>query len=436
MLAMLVALGAGPARAADEGDASRDKAGAAPAAKITGFFDGLAAYTYDQPAHWSRAVARLQVNGQGRLSENVTWKLGGRVDVDPLYFGSDFYPDRVQRDQRARFYYRENYLDVSAGDWDFRFGAQQIVWGEVAGLFFADVVSARDMRDFLLPSFDIIRIPQAAVRAEYFSGDNHLELVWIPVPVFDQIGKPGADFYPAPLPADIVRDLESRFRDPVEPSRRLSNGNFGVRGNTLVDGWDLAAFYYRSFSASPTFYLVPDPSSAAGFAFEPRYDRIWQAGATVSKDFDAFVLRGEGVYTHGQGYTTLDLAVPEGVVKRNTIDAIVSMEWPLPRDSRLNLQLFGRHFTGGGSGEIAIRTEGAGGSVLVSTKLTPAWEPQLMWIQGFDDQGGLIRPRLNWYPAKNTTVGFGADIFTGPQDGLFGRYGNRDRLYTELRYDF
>jgi hypothetical protein len=437
LLAALVALAAGLApgvRAADAPLAGAGDGTGAP--KISGFFDGLAAYTYGDPEHWSRAVARLQVTAQGRLSENVTWKLGGRADVDPLYFGSDFYSDRVEHDQRARFYYRENYLDVSAGDWSFRLGAQQIVWGEVAGLFFADVVSARDMRDFLLPSFDVIRIPQWAARAEYFSGDNHLELVWIPVPVFDQIGKPGSDFYPAPLPPDAVRDLASSFHDPVKPSRRLSNGNFGIRGNTLVDGWDLAAFYYRSFSTAPTLYTVPDSTSPLGVAFEPRYDRIWQAGGTVSKDFDTFVLRGEAVYTHGLGYRSLDPLVPEGVVRRNTIDAIASLEWPLPHDTRLNLQLFGRQITDGGEGGLALKTAGLGGSVLVSTKLTSAWEPQFLWIQGFREQGGMIRPRLNWYPVKNTTVGFGMDIFTGPEDGLFGRYDNRDRVYTELRYDF
>jgi hypothetical protein len=60
----------------------------------------------------------------------------------------------------------------------------------------------------------------------------------------------------------------------------------------------------------------------------------------------------------------------------------------------------------------------------------------LLWIQNFAHGGGLVRPRLNWYPAKNYTVGFGVDIFTGPADGYFGRYNNRDRAYAELRYDF
>lgn len=417
---------AAPAVAADT-DAS--------SVKVTGFVDALGAYTYADPEHWSRAVARLQLSAQGRLSENVTWKLGGRVDVDPLYYGSDFYSDRVKRDQRLNFFHRENYLDVSAGDWDFRLGAQQIVWGEVAGLFFADVVSARDMREFLLPSFDIIRIPQWAARAEYFKGDTHVEAIWIPVPLFDEIGKPGSEFYPAPLPADVVASVANRFRDPVEPSRRLSNGNYGIRANTLVDGWDVAGFYYRSYSTSPTFYRVT--GAEGGPEFEPRYDRIWQVGGTVSKDFDTFVLRGEAVYTHGQRFTTSDLTtLSDGTVQRNALDAIVSAEWSLPHDSRLNLQAFGRAFFNGGEGDIAIKTAGPGASVLVSTKLTPTWEPSLMWIQGFRDQGGLVRPRLNWYPARNTTVGFGADVFTGSSAGLFGRFGNRDRLYTELRYDF
>ena len=63
----------------------------------------------------------------------------------------------------------------------------------MVGLFFADVVSARDLREYLLPSFDIIRLPQWAARAEYFFGDSKLELVWIPVPTFDNIGKPGSE---------------------------------------------------------------------------------------------------------------------------------------------------------------------------------------------------------------------------------------------------
>ena len=68
----------------------------------------------------------------------------------------------------------------------------------MVGLFFADVVSAKDLREFILPDFDLIRIPQWAARVEYFKNDFHAEAMWIPVMSYDKIGKPGAEFFPIP----------------------------------------------------------------------------------------------------------------------------------------------------------------------------------------------------------------------------------------------
>jgi hypothetical protein len=415
--------------------------GAKPAAEekpvtLGGFYEFTGAYTYSDPSHWSRAVNRLQLSAKGNLGSNAKWVVGGRVDVDPVYYWSDFYLPAVEKDQRLNAFWRETYLDVSAAGWDFRFGAQNIVWGEVIGLFFADVVSARDLRDFLLPSFDIIRKPQWAARAEYFKGDAHVELIWIPVATFDDIGKPGADFYPAPLPSPTSENDAAFFLDPVLPTRNLSNSNYGIRANTLVDGWDLAAFYYRSTSASPTFYRIPGGTPAVPFFFQPRYDRIWQAGGTVSKDFGPVVARAEAVYGGKQNYVSIDPLAPEGVVERDTIDWIVSADFTVFGDGRLNLQGFQRIYLGGGSDAVALKSGDFGASVQLTKKVTPTLEPEILWIQTFGGGGSLVRPRLNWYAAKNTKVAVGVDIFTGDIDGYFGRYNNRDRVYTELRYSF
>jgi hypothetical protein len=112
-----------------------------------------------------------------------------------------FLPAGGADNQRFNVLLRENYLDIGAGDWDFRLGRQQIVWGEMVGLLFGDVVSAKDMRQFILPEFEILRIPQWAARAEYFKDDFHAELLWIPVASYDNIGKPGSEFYAYTLAA-------------------------------------------------------------------------------------------------------------------------------------------------------------------------------------------------------------------------------------------
>ena len=403
--------------------------------RLGGWVEGLLAYNYADPSHWSRAVARFNVSAQGTLGDDIKWKIGGRVDTDAVYAGSDFYLDRVRDDQRFDAFHGETYIDFTREDWTFRIGAQHIVWGEVVGLFFADVVSARDMREFLLPRFDVIRIPQWAARAEYFHGDSHVEFVWIPVPLFDNIGKPGSDFYPVPLPSPTPQEVAELFRDPDHPSRTLRNSNYGVRANTLVAGWDLSAFYYRSYNAQPTFYREAPVAPGQPFLFQPRHDRIWQAGGTVSKDFGEFVLRGEAVYTHGQGFTRTDLTAPESVVKRNTLDYIVAADWSLPHDSRVGVQVFQRVFSGSDDG-LFFATESPGVSLFVSSKITSTLEPQLLWMQYVNDGGGLIRPALNWYPSQDLRVTFGVDIFTGPENGFFGRYDNRDRAYVEARWSF
>ena len=99
----------------------------------------------------------------------MRWKLSGRAAYDAVFeFEDDFYPAAVEDDRRTEFILRETYLDVPAGDWDFRIGRQHIIWGEMVGLFFADVVSAKDMRQFVAQDFELLRIPQWAVRAEHF----------------------------------------------------------------------------------------------------------------------------------------------------------------------------------------------------------------------------------------------------------------------------
>ena len=444
LAALLVAIALAPGLAWSASDAAPSKDalfGDAPdsdadGVRLSGFYEGTLAYSYADPKHWSRAVNRLAVDGRGTWGD-VKWKLGARVDVDPVYMGSDFYLRDVRHDQRATAIWRENYLDFEAGGWDFRLGAQNIVWGEVVGLFFADVVSARDLRDFLLPSFDVIRIPQWAARAEYSAGDSHVELVWIPVQAFDNIGKPGSDFYPAPLPSPTPENVASVFQDPDRPSSSLQNSAYGIRANTLLGGWDLAAFYYRSFASSPTFYRESTGVATQPFVFAPRHDRLWQVGATFSKDLGNVVLHGEAVYAHGQRFGTLDPTAPEGVVERPTLDWIVSADIPFTEiEGRVNLQVFQRHYFDGGEDAVAIKSGDFGVSAFVSAKITNAFEPSVLWIQSFGGGGSLVRPRINWYPVKNTTIGFGVDIFTGSDDGYFGRYDNRDRVYAEMRYNF
>ena len=378
---------------------------------------------YLDPAHWSKLRGRLELTGTGDLGP-ARWKVSGRMDEDAAYsFAEDYYPTAVRRDQRQEFKLREAYFDLSDGDWDYRIGRQQVVWGEVVGIFVADVVSARDMREFYLPDFESMRIPQWAARAEYFNGDFHGELLWIPFPSYDDIGKPGAEFYPIQVPAGVKVLSEDR------PAQSMANSNFGARASTLIAGWDMSAFIYRSSDVNPTFYIVGPGELQA------RHDRITQVGATVTKDMGSYVLKGEVVNTQGRKFATYgDGGALTGLHDSGTLDYVLGIDVPTG-DWDINVQGFSRVFYSQRD-EMDVDRNEPGATLRVNRKFGDDWEAQVLIVSSLKRNDYMFRPKVVWRFAPNWTSRAGFDIFGGKPDGLFGRYDHDDRVYVDVRRDF
>ena len=434
-IALVVAASCCPSYA-EEGNAARESLFEdQPALKLDAGWKGFAqlelARTVGEPAHWSKARMVVELNRQGSLAENVKWKIGGRLDYDAVYERSSYYPQPVRQDQRGEFALRENYLDLAAGEVELRLGRQHVVWGEMVGLFFADVVSAKDLREFLLPEFEVLRIPQWAARAEYFKNDWHAEALWIPLPSFDNMGKPGADFFPPQLPGPGG----TLIRGEAKPNRSLANSNYGLRLATLQSGWDVSAFYYHSLDATATFYRDIVAGPAPTFAYRPRHDAIEQVGGTLAKDLDWAVLKGEAVYTDGRQFGVTRLTQADGLVASRTLDYALGLDLTPAPDTRFNLQFFQRVFADHDRDMLADRHE-SGASLLLDAKLAPSLEGRLLLISSLNRRDYLFRPRLVWRLGQNWRLMGGADIFHGPPLALFGRYEQQDRLWTELRLSF
>ena len=398
--------------------------------KLTGFYQNDLAYTYVGDKHWSRFNNTLDLSTQGSAGSGVAWKLGGRLNYDPIYDLTDYYPKAVRDDQRFEAMIREAYADVSAGDWDFRLGRQHVVWGEMVGLFFADVVSAKDMRQFVLPDFDMIRIPQWAARAEYFSGDFHAEAVWIPYMSYDDIGKPGAEFYPFKPPA--VPGYQTFIAKEKKPTG-LDDAGYGARFSWLKDGWDVSGFYYTANDTAASFSRQISPTT---ITYQPDHKRIHQLGATLGKDLGPMVLKAEAVYTRDKLFNTLDPLDADGLVKQDFLDYVVGLEWSFPQETRVNVQLFRRWFTDHDAGIVPDKIE-SGASLLLSTQaLHPRLEPELLLISSLNRVDWLAEFKLTWKMDGNWRLATGVDVFQGHVYNLFGTYDKNDRVYTEVRYTF
>lgn len=401
---------------------------------IRGYIQTEAAYAYENPEHWSKARVRLELGRQGRLSSNVKYKVTGRFDYDAVFdIERNFYPPEVERDQRRSFQFRETYLDVSAGDWELRLGRQHVVWGEVPGLFFADVVSAKDLREFVLPEFDSLRIPQWAARAEYFGGGAHLEFLWIPWVTVDQIGKPGTDFYPFPPPPPP--GFGAFFTGETKPTRNLRNSNFGMRVSALKAGWDMSGFVYRSVDTEANFYRQVVAGPQPLFVFSPRHDKITQVGGTLSKDLGNFVMKAEAIYTRDKGFSVQRLSHPDGIARLDILDYLVGLDFNLGGDTRLYTYGFQRRFLDHDADIVPDRVE-TGATIQLTHKLTSTVELQALFITSLNRTDWMFRPKLTWNFAKNWRMNAGIDVLHGPTLGFFGRYSDKDRVYADLRYSF
>lgn len=89
-------------------------------------------------------------------------------------------------DSSGRLYpFREIYADAVAGDWWFRVGKQQVVWGKTDFFRLQDIINPVDFgQHFFFDSFEDIRIPQWIANVQYKAGsigpltDNAFTAVW------------------------------------------------------------------------------------------------------------------------------------------------------------------------------------------------------------------------------------------------------------------
>jgi len=400
---------------------------------LEGFIQLESAYTYRSPTHLSKQRTILELGTDGEISDNMSWKLSGRADYDAVFELNNFYSSRVRDNREFDAQIYEAYLDASAGNLDFRLGRQNIIWGEMVGLFVADVVSAKDLRQFVAQDFDLIRIPQWAARAEYFKSDYHAEFIWLPVMTYNEIGKPGDDFYP--LGTNLTQNPNVVIKKTEEPSNELSNSAYGMRVSTLKAGWDVSGFYYRSVDVEPSFFsekvAAPDPT----LIVTPEHKKIHQLGTTMAKDFGEVVLKGEAVFTKDRWFVTTDPSDVDGLTQQDILDYIVGLEHITPENTLLNFQVFQRLYIDHEPDNLLDEFE-TGVSLFSKLEINSTVDAELLLISQLNRTDWMARPKVTWAFSTNWYLQLGADVFGGQEVSVFGRFEDSSRVYANVRYTF
>lgn len=402
-----------------------------PTMIIQGITRSEIAHHIYSPAEFTKIKNQLTLTARGEFSSALRYRISGRTHYDAAYDVGDYYSDSAASDQRAEVELRDTYLDYSLGPWDIRVGKQQIVWGEAVGLFVADVVNAKDLREFVLSDFDSIRIPEWGINLEYTKNNFHSEFIVLPGIEFNKLGVVGSEFaYGLPIP----ENTPFTYHDAKVPKDGFENSKIGSRVSYLWEGFDVGAFYLHSWTQSPVLYRTINSGS---YDFDPQYKRLDTFGATVSKEIKDIVFKGDFVYIKNDYFPVSDFVDQDGIVRSDHLVYLLSLDYTIFNKFDFNVQFIQDAILSHEDSMINKDEFSNAFSLRISRDfLNRKLQTEFLMIYGVNAPDFLYQPKIKYSFLKSWQVCVGADIFSGDSSGDFGYFRNKSRYYTELIHKF
>ncbi len=336
------------------------------------------------------------------------------------------------------FRLREAYMDLYFDNFDIRVGKQQIVWGKADGVFITDIVSPKDLFEFLLPEFDEIRRGVIGLKLDYYIGNSTLELVWLPV--FTPTNLPGENSAWAVKPSFPLPPSFAYSKQEVKAS--LENSELFLKYSTISENIDFELMGGYMWDDDPTLFSSVSIDSATGntkLTIIPEHNRLTVAGGSFSMPVGPFIFRGEGAYYWGKYFNTVNPALNRGVIQKDYIHYMLGLDFTL-FDIYLSTQFVQRVIM---NYEDIIRPtvlfKGETNNMMTFlasySMMNETLTLELFSYYDFEYSNALIRPRILYDYSDSINLQFGANIFTGTE-GLFGQYDKNDMIYGRIIYSF
>lgn len=329
---------------------------------------------------------------------------------------------------------REAYVDIALRSLDMRVGRQQIIWGKAEGVFITDIVSPKDMREFLLPDFDEIRIGVEAVRLDYYLGMNTFELVVIPV--FSPTLLPEASSSWAVEPDFHVQPTVDATEKEV--ALKAENGEVFARYSLpapLVD-FELMGGYL--WDDEPTLHVRKeiDPSTrhVRSLTLTPKHHRLVVGGGSASTTIGDMVLRAEGAYYHGKYFQTTNPLDQDAVTEKDYVHYLVGADYTL-WDTRLSAQFVQQAILDYESELGQDQFEHMLTLLARRDFLRETLTLEFFAYVGLNTRDALLRPRVSYEVSDGLDMLIGVNVFVG-NEGRFGRYDDNDMVYVKTTYNF
>jgi len=331
---------------------------------------------------------------------------------------------------------REIYIDLYLDTMDIRIGKQQIIWGKADGVFITDVVSPKDLSEFLTRDFDEIRIGVTSLKLDYYLGNNTFEFVWIPV------------FKPTVLPSD---DSIWAIKKPIKPNTKidfsknditpsLENSEIFMKYSLMSSFIDLEFMGGYTWDDDPTLHLNQKVvNGKPQITVTPEHHRLGLLGGSFSKDVGGhFILRGEGAYYY-QKYFLLnqpDAITHENTDQRDYIHYLIGIDITPFWDIYTSVQFIQKAILNYDDNIKDDEFDNTLTVLLRKTFLNETLTLEFFSYYSINNEDALIKPKISYKYTDELELTLGAYIFIGDDDGLFGQYEDNSMVYTRVKLNF
>ena len=298
------------------------------------------------------------IHGDAYLEKqfNEQWDIKISARVDGTYQRGKHSTDYSDTDLD----YGDSYIRYRDEDYRITLGAQTIRWGKVDNLGPIDNMATLDLSRGTLLKWGENYRSSPAIRVESFLDQAKLDFVYLPKFREAELSDKEDVWYPfdfrngrmlgfksTPLLSALVTN--AKIDDDVS-----GDGGFGIRYSTIVNSIDvgmtvqrvkLSAPYYRinesirqTLQTNPSNVLLT--ASKVAYTFKEEHPRNWVVGADAAFDWQSVTWRMEAGWFSDMPATTstLEYKTYDGFQWAGSAEF-----YPGDADTRINLQLSGRH---------------------------------------------------------------------------------------------
>ena len=373
-------------------------------------------------------IARIRADTQDQVEPNDP---GTQSDVRAASNRRAFIGDNIDAE------IREAYADIYAGEWFFRLGKQQVVWGQSDGLRVLDQVNPLSFREFILGDFEDRRIPLWMANLERHFGPVTAQFLWIPDHTYNEIPRAGTFqatsslFVPRP-PAGFssaVRTMQAN-----RPDQLIADDDYGIRLTGFSNGWDWSLNGLYAYGDMQVIAQHVEDSGA--LTITPRYERSLLIGGSASNAFGKLTLRTEIGYAINKYVLTGDSRDDDGVAKTEEVSGVTGLDYQADADTFFSGQIFFSVLPSNPKGSIRNKTTGTVTLLARRELRNDTIKLEGLLIQDLNQGDGLLQLSGSYELTSTVTMKSGIDFFYGDTDGAYGQFNRADRITFSVEYGF